>query len=144
MNRLHKKRLIIVSTVVVGVSLAIAIALFALRQNLNLFYTPSQVFSGKAPIKREFRVGGIVVPGSIIHSQQDASGSFILSDTAHTITVNFKGILPDLFAPGKGAVAEGHLTANGEFIADQVLAKHDKNYMPPEVADALKEAKQNS
>ncbi len=142
MNRLRKTRLIIVSMVIMGVGTAIGLALFALRQNINLFYTPSQVYRGKVPHDHEFRLGGIVVPGTVQHAKQGVTVDFVLTDTAHKVKVFYNGILPDLFRQGQGIVAQGRLNSKGDFIADQVLAKHDKNYMPPEVASAIKEAKQ--
>jgi cytochrome c-type biogenesis protein CcmE len=114
----------------------------AFQSNLVFFFSPSQVASNEAPRDRAFRIGGMVEAGSL---QRDASGltvHFVVTDTAKTVPVSYTGMLPDLFQEGKGVVAQGRLGPDGVFVADQVLAKHDENYMPPEAADALAKAQQ--
>ena len=137
MNHLRKQRLWVILLLVSGISSAVALSLYALKQNINLFYTPSQVLSGLAPAHHSFRVGGMVRE---IHQRNGLNIDFALTDTAQTLWVHYQGILPDLFKLGQGIVAEGHLSAQGQFIADQVLAKHDEKYMPPEVSSAIKAA----
>ncbi len=141
MNPVSRNRLVLVVLIVVGVSVAVGLALVALSKNINLFYSPTQVVNGKAPRHHLFRVGGLVVPGSIKHDPKSLQMSFVLTDGANKVRVNYRGILPDLFRAGQGIVAQGRLAGNGGFVADQVLAKHDANYMPPDVKDALKTAK---
>ena len=129
--------------IVVGLAalgIASALVLNAFQSNLVFFFSPSQIAANEAPRDRSFRVGGLVQQGSI---QRQASGltvNFVVTDLAKTIPVSYTGLLPDLFREGKGVVAQGKLGADGVVRADQVLAKHDENYMPPEAADALKTA----
>ena len=118
-------------------AVASALVLYALRQNISLFYTPTQVATGQAPVNHPIRVGGMVEKGSIIRAAQGLEVQFKITDFEQTITVIYQGILPDLFREGQGIVAEGQLTDNHLFRASQVLAKHDANYMPPEVKAAL-------
>lgn len=115
-----------------------ALVLRAFNSNLVFFYTPSQVSAGEAPNGRVFRVGGLVEPGSL--QRDGVKVSFRVTDTARTMTVAYEGILPDLFKEGKGAVAQGKIGDDGVFMASEVLAKHDENYMPPEAAQAVGEA----
>ena len=119
---------------------AAALVLNAFRSNLVFFYTPTQVFANEAPRERSFRIGGLVEPGSIVRSPVGVDVRFRVTDNARTIPVSYSGILPDLFKEGKGVVAQGTLAADGTFVASQVLAKHDENYMPPEAAEALRKA----
>jgi len=140
-NEHRKRKLSFLLFIMLGIGVAVALALYALRQNINLFYTPTQVLAGDAPKLRHFRVGGLVVKGSVQHVKDGLTVSFNLTDTAHTIQVQYTGILPDLFREGQGIVAQGQLNQTGNFVADQVLAKHDENYMPPEVKDALAQAR---
>jgi cytochrome c-type biogenesis protein CcmE len=133
----RKQRLIFIISLIIGVAIAFALALFALRQNINLFFTPTQVNEGLAPKNHEFRVGGIVKSGSLQYYSHTAEVEFALSDNHQQIIVFYTGILPTLFREGQGIVAEGNLDKHGDFIADQVLAKHDENYMPPEVKSEL-------
>ena len=135
----RQKRMTFVVTLIAGVAIAIGLALQAFNENLLYFFSPSQVKAGEAPKDHSFRIGGLVVDGSVIRDPNSLKINFDLTDSAETVTVQYEGILPDLFREGQGIVATGKL-ANGTFIADQVLAKHDENYMPPEVADSLKEA----
>ncbi len=125
----------------VGVSIALALTLNAFQSNLLYFISPSEVVAGGAPIDKEFRIGGIVVEGSVVRPSNDMLVTFHVTDTVETVPVRFSGILPDLFRDGQGVVAKGRLDTQGIFIAKEVLAKHDENYMPPEVADALEAAK---
>ncbi|KTC80004.1 cytochrome c maturation protein CcmE [Legionella cherrii] len=118
-------------------SIAAALVLYALRQNISLFYTPSQAVKGEAPQKHPIRIGGMVEKGSIIRSTKGLDVAFKITDFDQTITVTYTGILPDLFRDGQGVVAEGQLIDSQHFRASQVLAKHDANYMPPEVKAAL-------
>lgn len=135
----RKQRLLLIGLLLGAVGGAVALALTALNQNINLFYSPTQVVAGEAPENTTFRLGGMVVEGSVKRSNTDLSITFDLTDTAEIISVNYTGILPDLFREGQGIVTTGSLK-NGQFVAQQVLAKHDENYMPPEVHAALKQA----
>ena len=132
------KRLGIAGGVVVAVGAAAALVLNAFQSNLVFFYTPTQIVAREAPTGRTFRVGGMVEQGTL--QRDGTSVSFIVTDTARSIPVRFTGILPDLFKEGKGVVAQGKLEG-GVFVAREVLAKHDENYMPPEAAEALKRAR---
>ena len=140
MNRRQKTFAFIVAGVA-GLGIAVGLVLYALRGNVSLYYTPTQVFEKQAPIGRTFRIGGLVVDHSLIHDRNGLTVHFKVTDTDKTMPVVFTGILPDLFKEGKGVVAQGKLGADGVFVADQVLAKHDENYMPPEAAEALEKAK---
>jgi cytochrome c-type biogenesis protein CcmE len=137
----RKKRLAAIVGGLATLAVATALVLNAFRSNLVFFFSPTQVVSHEAPRDRAFRVGGLVEVGSL---QRDADGltvRFSVTDTAKTVPVTFTGMLPDLFQEGKGVVAQGKLGPDGVFHADQVLAKHDENYMPPEAAEALEKAK---
>ena len=126
--------------IVLGVGAATALVLKAFSENLLYFYSPTQVVAGEAPASRLFRIGGMIVDGSVKRDPDSLKVSFSLTDTAEEVRVHYEGILPDLFREGQGIVANGELNEEGDFIAREVLAKHDENYMPPEVADALAEA----
>jgi cytochrome c-type biogenesis protein CcmE len=119
---------------------AAALILTAFQQNLVFFFTPSQVAANEAPLGRTFRIGGLVESGSVKRQTDGVTVRFIVTDTAKSIPVMYRGALPDLFREGKGVVAQGRIGADGVFQASEVLAKHDENYMPPEAADALKRA----
>ena len=123
---------------------ASALVLNAFQSNLVFFFSPSQIAANEAPRDRSFRVGGLVEQGSIKRDGGGLTVNFVVTDLANTIPVSYTGLLPDLFREGKGVVAQGKLGADGVFRADQVLAKHDENYMPPEAADALKKAQAGS
>ena len=126
-----------VGLIVVGCTIATGLALLALRENINLFFSPSQIVDGTAPSNTTIRLGGMVVTGSI--QRGDNLGvTFVLTDLAEQVTVAYEGILPDLFREGQGIVTQGKLDSSGRFFAEQVLAKHDETYMPPEVNDALR------
>ena len=120
---------------------AIALVLNAFQSNLVFFFSPSQVAANEAPRERNFRIGGLVKEGSLQRDAKSLTVNFIVTDLAQTIPVTYTGLLPDLFREGKGVVAQGKLGADGVFHADQVLAKHDENYMPPEAAEALEKAR---
>lgn len=137
MHPIRKQRLIIVVLIIVGASLATALITTALKDNLNLFYEPARVKAGEAPIGRKIRVGGMVVKNSLERVNDSLAIRFSLTDYTAVVPVEYTGILPDLFAEDAGAVATGVLSKDGVFIAEQILAKHDENYMPPEVAKAL-------
>jgi cytochrome c-type biogenesis protein CcmE len=136
----RQQRTLLLVAALAGVGLAVALALRAFEENLLYFYSPSQVAKGEAPADRLFRVGGIVVPGSVKRAEGSLTVEFTLTDTAHLLPVSYTGILPDLFREGQGIVTNGRLGADGRFVAEEVLAKHDENYMPPDVADSLKKA----
>jgi len=137
MHPVRKQRLIIVCSVVLFSSLAAGLGAYALRGNINLFYPPVDVSAGLAPLDRPIRVGGMVVDGSVERSSETLEVRFAVTDYEATVPIVYVGILPDLFGEGEGAVAAGTLSADGVLMATEVLAKHDENYMPPEVAEAL-------
>ncbi len=141
MTPTRKRRLIFAGLITLGVGAAVALALTAFQENILFFFSPSDIEAGKAPQGRHFRVGGLVVEGTVVRSEESLVVNFDLTDGAAVVAVSFDGILPDLFREGQGIVAEGELQPSGLFMADKVLAKHDENYMPPEVADALEAAK---
>lgn len=133
----RKQRLSLVLAIVIGVSAAVALILMALNENINHFYDPTQVIAGEAPDDHTFRIGGMVVDGSVRREEGSLKVSFDLSDYREKVTVTYEGILPDLFREGQGIVAIGKLT-DSVFVAEEVLAKHDENYMPVEVKQSLK------
>ncbi len=133
------RRLALIVAGVTGLAIAAALVLSAFQQNLVFFFTPSQVAANEAPQGRAFRVGGMVETGSVKRQPDGVTVHFIVTDTAKSIPVAYKGVLPDLFREGKGVVTQGRLE-NGLFVASEVLAKHDENYMPPEAAEAVKKA----
>jgi cytochrome c-type biogenesis protein CcmE len=137
MHPVRRQRLFLVLFVVVFSSVAVGLVAYALRGNINLFFPPAEVAAGKAPQGQPIRVGGMVVEGSVQRSAADLAVAFQLTDYSASVDVVYTGILPDLFDEGQGAVASGVLDANGVLQATEVLAKHDENYMPPEVAEAL-------
>ena len=133
----HKRAAIVVG-VLAAVGVAVALVLNAFNSNLVFFYTPSQIAAKEAPQGRTFRVGGMVEKGSV--QREGVTVRFVVTDTAKEVSVRYDGVLPDLFKEGKGVVAQGQLGADGVFVAREVLAKHDENYMPPEAADAVQKA----
>ena len=143
MTPVRKRRLSMVALLVLGVAVATAFALQALNENINLFYTATQLHAGEAPQGRSIRLGGMVVEGTVKHSSSgnDLTVKFDLTDNQEIVTVAYSGILPDLFREGQGIIATGKVNEAGMFIADEVLAKHDEEYMPPEVAATMKKAK---
>ncbi|PSJ46235.1 cytochrome c maturation protein CcmE [Zobellella endophytica] len=145
MNPRRKKRMTLLAAVVIGLSAMTGLVLYALQQNIDLFYTPTELVQGKGKeqlrpeVGQRLRIGGLVVPGSVRRDQQSLKVSFDLVDAGgEQVTVRFDGILPDLFREGQGIVAQGHLENARTISAFEVLAKHDEEYMPPEVAEALK------
>lgn len=139
MKSRHKK-LLAIGLGVAGLGVIAALVLNAFQDNLVFFFSPTQVMAGEAPKERAFRIGGLVEADSVKRDPDGLTVKFMVTDTAKTIPVTYKGILPDLFKEGKGVVAEGKLGEGGVFMATQVLAKHDENYMPPEAAQALEQA----
>ena len=135
----HKKLTIIIMSVA-ALGLSAALVLDAFQSNLVFFFSPSQVAANEAPKGKSFRIGGLVEEGSVKRQSDGITVSFVVTDTAKNIPVVYTGILPDLFKEGKGVVAQGKLSSDGVFRADEVLAKHDENYMPPEAADALEQS----
>lgn len=137
----HKKFAIIISAVI-GISIATLFVLDAFQSNLVFFHAPSDIYAGKAPMNKTIRLGGMVKKGSVKKSKDGLQISFTVTDGAKEIDVQYNGILPDLFREGQGVITQGKLaTLDSDFMADEVLAKHDENYMPPEVADAMERAK---
>lgn len=135
------KRFVLVGVGIAGLALSATLVLSAFQKNLVFFYTPSQVFNKEAPIGKDFRIGGLVEKGSLKRETDGVTVDFVVTDTAKSIPVHYRGILPDLFKEGKGVVTEGKLEPDGAFVATEVLAKHDANYMPPEAKDAINEAR---
>ncbi|WP_417780244.1 cytochrome c maturation protein CcmE [Stutzerimonas xanthomarina] len=140
MNPVRKKRLFIILAILAGVGVAVTLALSALKENINLFYTPTQIAAGEAPEGTRIRAGGMVEEGSVQRSNDSLTVSFRVTDYAEAVTIQYQGILPDLFREGQGIVALGRMNADGVLVADEVLAKHDENYMPPEVTAALEKS----
>ena len=136
------KRFVLIGCGLLSIGAAAGFALSAFNSNLVFFISPTQVAGGEAPRSRTFRVGGLVKTGSVDRSQMTVR--FVITDTAREVPVLYQGILPDLFREGKGVVAQGRLDAEGRFIATEVLAKHDENYMPPEAKQALAQARQQA
>ena len=135
----RRKRMLVVFGILGGVGASVALAVIAQRQQLMFYYDPSQVAIGKAPASKRFRIGGMVVKGSVARNPGDLEVRFVLTDFSHEVPVEYTGVLPDLFREGQGIIAHGSMGANGAFVADEVLAKHDEKYMPPEVAATLKQ-----
>ena len=134
------KRLAAVAFGLVALGLAATLVLSAFQKNLVFFFTPTQIAANEAPQGRTFRVGGLVETGSVKRAPDGLSVQFVVTDTARSVPVVYKGLLPDLFREGKGVVTQGRLGPDGVFVANEVLAKHDENYMPPEAAEALQKA----
>lgn len=138
MNKIHKRRLYYVIIFLIVFSLAVSLILYALKKNINVFYTPGQLLEAHVPENYHFRLGGMVKMGSVVREKNTLSVHFIVTDYKKELPVNYVGILPDLFREGKGVIAEGSIDRNGTFIATQVLAKHDENYMPKNVYQELR------
>lgn len=136
----RQKRFVFIVVAVAALALVVGLVLNALQNNVSLYFTPTQVFNNEAPQGRSFRIGGLVEEGSVKRQADGLTVHFVITDKHKSIPVVYKGILPDLFTEGKGVVAQGKVEAEGVMHADEVLAKHDENYMPPEAADALKKA----
>lgn len=144
MKPARKKRLFFILFLVTGITVAAAFALYAFNQNLMFYFSPSDIKQGKAPINKLFRMGGMVVEGTFKKEKETLKVHFDLTDYEKTVSVEYTGILPDLFREGQGIISRGKLNDKGVFLAEEVLAKHDENYMPPEVAESLKKKKNNS
>ncbi|WP_304641594.1 cytochrome c maturation protein CcmE [Pseudomonas sp.] len=142
MHPQRKKRLSLIALALLGVATAVALALTALQQNINLFYTPTEIASGMAPLDTRIRAGGLVVDGSVERSSENLDVRFAVTDGEKQVLIAFSGILPDLFREGQGIVALGRLNEDRVLMADEVLAKHDEQYMPPEVALAMEKVNQ--
>lgn len=135
----RKQRMLFIGAVCVGLLIAGVFAFQAFNSSLLYYHSPTQVLSGEAPVERRFRLGGLVVEDSVERTPGSLTVSFAVTDLSNTIPVEYTGVLPDLFAEGEGVVTHGRLQEDGRFIADRVLAKHDENYMAPEVAESLKQ-----
>ncbi len=142
MTPARKKRLTLILLMVVGVAVGVGFALKALNENIMFFFSPADISAGKAPANKDFRVGGVVVEGSVERPGDGLTVVFDLTDNDSVVKVKYTGILPDLFREGQGIIANGRLNSDGEFVAQEVLAKHDENYMPPEVMEAMKKSGQ--
>ncbi len=137
MHPQRKQRLMIVVFILCVASLAAGLLGYALKENINLFYPPAEIVSGTAPVGKAIRAGGMVQEGSVQRATDSLKIRFVVTDYSAVVTVEYEGILPDLFAEGEGVVVSGKLAEDGVFYASEVLAKHDETYMPPEVSDAL-------
>ncbi|MEQ9022672.1 MAG: cytochrome c maturation protein CcmE [Pseudomonadales bacterium] len=140
MRPVRKKRLQLVIFMMIGAAIVIGLVLFALRQNINLFFTPKQIAAGEAPVGQQIRAGGLVVDGSVERATDSLYVEFVITDTVDQVRVAYDGILPDLFREGQGIIAIGRLDEAGVVQASEVLAKHDENYMSPEIQKAIEEA----
>lgn len=138
MHLARQRRLMFVLIIILASSAIVALVLYALKQNINLFYTPSQIALNEAPTQRRIRIGGMVEKNTLVR-RDNLEISFIVTDLKEKIQVEYRGLLPDLFREGQGVVATGQLNEKRIFVADEILAKHDENYMPPEISDMLKE-----
>lgn len=141
MHPVRKKRMITIGVILVVLAAAIGLVMYALSQNINLFYSPTQIAQGEAPHNVTIRAGGMVVDNSVERHSESLDVAFSVTDYQHSVRIEYTGILPDLFREGQGIVAQGKLDERGVLIASEVLAKHDEEYMPPEVSDALEKAK---
>jgi cytochrome c-type biogenesis protein CcmE len=139
----RRRRMATVAIVLAGVALAVGLALQAFEENLLFFYSPTQVLAGEPSEGSKFRLGGLVMAGSLQREPGDLTVNFQVTDNQNILRVSYEGVLPDLFREGQGVIAHGRLQPDGTFRADEVLAKHDENYMPPEVAEALAEGHAN-
>lgn len=137
----RQKRIVYIVVALAAVGLAVGLVLNALKDNVSLYFTPTQVFNKEAPQDRSFRIGGLVEAGSLKREGDGLTVHFVITDLKRSLPVVYRGILPDLFKEGKGVVAQGKMEADGVMHVTEVLAKHDENYMPPEAVDALKKAK---
>jgi len=137
MNKIHKRRLYIIGILAIGISIAVGLILYALKQNINVFLTPGQIASAHLTTNYHFRLGGMVKKNTVVHDKEGLGVEFVVTDLKSDLPVRYVGVLPDLFREGTGVIAEGSINANGIFIATQVLAKHDENYMPKNVYKAM-------
>lgn len=140
MRAKRRNKMLLVLGLVALSAVAVGLTLYALRSNINLFFSPVQIAAGEAPVDRQLRAGGMVKEGSVHRDSDSLDVSFVVTDYVDDVEVRYSGILPDLFREGQGVVVVGELTGDGYIAADKVLAKHDENYMPPEVAEALEDA----
>ncbi|MDG1443135.1 MAG: cytochrome c maturation protein CcmE [Pseudomonadales bacterium] len=141
MKTQRRNRLVMLAFIVIGAGVSVSLALNALNENINLFYEPEQIVRGEAPVGQLIRAGGMVKADSISRSTTDLKVTFVATDMRGSeITMQYEGVLPDLFREGQGVIAKGRLNEQGLFVAEEVLAKHDENYMPPEIADTLAKA----
>ena len=138
----RRQRMALISLVVIGVAVSAVLALRAFQENLLFFFSPTQIAEGEAPDNRVFRVGGMVVEDSVEREPGSLTVSFVVTDYVNSLPVSYTGVLPDLFGENQGVVARGQLDGSGGFVAEEILAKHDENYMPPEVAEALARARE--
>jgi len=138
----RRRRMLFIGIVLGGVGISAVLALQAFRENLLYFFSPSQVAAGEAPADRTFRLGGMVLEDSITREAGSLTINFVVTDFVSSVPVEYTGMLPDLFEEGQGVVTRGRLDTSGRFMAEEVLAKHDENYMPPEVAAALADARE--
>ena len=138
----RRQRMVLIGLVIAGVAVSAGLALKAFQENLLFFFSPTQVVAGEAPERRAFRLGGMVVEDSVEREPGSLTLSFVVTDFLHSLPVSYTGVLPDLFGEGQGVVVRGRLASDGGFLAEEVLAKHDENYMSPEVADALARARE--
>jgi cytochrome c-type biogenesis protein CcmE len=138
----RQQRMVLIAAVLVGVVVAVGFGFRAFQENLSYYFLPSDVAAGKAPTARSFRLGGMVVNDSVQREPGSLTIDFAVTDLANTVPVRYTGVLPDLFKEGKGVVVRGQVGADGRFVAQEVLAKHDENYMPPDLKDALEKGKQ--
>jgi len=143
LNKKHKKRLILIMLLVLGISATVALGITAFQENMLYYFSPTQIINGEAPVSHSIRVGGMVAANTVKRASDTLRVQFDVTDYANTITIYYEGILPDLFREGQGIVAIGKMQENGSFLASEVLAKHDENYMPPEVAASLKKVESN-
>jgi len=137
------KRMVFIAAGLAGIAIAATLVLTAMKGNMTYFFSPSEVVDGKSPVSKTIRLGGLVVDNSLKREDDGLTVHFRVTDNVHTINVIYTGILPDLFREGQGVVAQGRMSSDGVFIADEVLAKHDETYMPPEVAEALKKTEKS-
>jgi len=140
MTPTRKKRLTVVALIMLGVSAAATVAFTALNDNMLYFVSPTDVYANAAPADKRIRLGGLVAAGSVERADDSLAVHFVVTDGRHEVPVSFSGILPDLFREGQGVIAHGHLDERGHFHADEVLARHDETYMPPEVMKSLEAA----
>jgi len=136
----RRNKLLLILGLLAGVGIIVTLVLYALSQNINLFFSPTDMAQGKAPTEQRIRAGGMVREGSLQRATDSLKVRFVVTDFVHDVDVAYEGILPDLFREGQGIVAQGKLNSEGVFMADEVLAKHDEKYMPPEVTQALNDA----
>lgn len=140
----RQQRMIFIGIVGVGMLVSLGLLYVGIKNNALYYHSPTQIVDGDAPVERRFRLGGLVVEGSYERAPGSLTAHFVVTDLANSIPVEYTGVLPDLFAEGQGVVTHGSLNANGLFVADEVLAKHDENYMAPEVAESLEEGAKRS